>query len=99
MREESKIGVGPVLMAGPVAQAVILAIRELSPAVSVLDRGSYVRVSAPGRCLLDRSLLEKHLGRAFLLPGDLEAVMPAFRGRLTIDERRACWEAFGEVAG
>ena len=92
-RDEAYGGVGPVLLAGPVAQAVIAAIREASPDVTVLDRGSYLRVTAPLRCLLDCERLEKHLGHSFVLPGDLEAVMPAFRGRLTIDERHACWEA------
>ena len=92
-RDQANGGVGPVLLAGPVAQAVIATIRELCADVSVLDRGSYLRVTAPLRCLLDCKRLEKHLGHSFVLPGDLEAVMPAFRGRLTIDERRACWEA------
>ncbi len=88
--------VGPVLEAGEVAQAVIAAIRERNHDVQVLDRGAYLRVSAPRRCLLERRAVERVLGRAFRLPGDLELVMPAFAGRLHVTPDEAVWEAGGQ---
>jgi len=91
--------VGPVLRAEPAARAVIEAIRERNRDVSVLDRGSYWRVRAPGRCEVERAAVEKRLGTRFRFPGDLEAVMASFAGRFTIDEERACWEAPGGEKG
>jgi hypothetical protein len=85
--------VGPVLQAGSVASAVVRAIVEENPRAAVLDRGSYLRVAAPGRCVVTRGALERHLGRAFRLPGDLEAIMPSFAGRFVVDEDEARWES------
>ena len=84
--------VGPVLQAGPATDAVIAAVRELNPQVEVLDRGAYLRVLAPGRCLVTRAHIERHRGCAFVLPGDLELVMSSFKGRLTVTEEEACWD-------
>jgi nitrite reductase/ring-hydroxylating ferredoxin subunit len=83
--------VGPVLRAGATADALVAAIRELNDGVAVLDRGSYRRVTVPGRCRLTREAIERHIGRSFRLPADLEIVMPSFEGRLTIDEGSATW--------
>ena len=84
--------VGPVLEAGATALAVIAAIRKHHPDASIQDRGSYLRVSVPGRCVLRRSDVEHELGRPFALPGDLEQVMPAFSGRMHLDQDEASWE-------
>ena len=83
--------VGPVLEAGEVAAAIIAAIREANEQVTVQDRGAYLRVLVPGRCIVRRDAIERALGRPFTLPGDLEALMPSFRGALHIDSSEAVW--------
>lgn len=85
--------VGPVLRAGRTAEAVVAAIHELNDDVSVLDRGSYVRVTAPGSCHVTRDAVERHLGGPFRLPGDLEIVMPSFEGRLELDGDSVTWSS------
>lgn len=85
--------VGPVLQVGPVADAVIAAIRELNAGVEIVDRGSYRRVLCAGRCRVTREALERHRGGAFRLPVDLESVMPSFKGRLSMSEEEASWDA------
>jgi hypothetical protein len=42
--------------------------------------------------VLDRSAVERHAGVAFRLPGDLEAIMPSFKGRLRLTDDEAVWE-------
>lgn len=83
--------VGPVLSAGDVTLGVVAALRESNPALVVIDRGAYLRALAPGRCVLERALVERVLGRGFRLPVDLELVMPSFVGILHIDDDRAVW--------
>jgi hypothetical protein len=84
--------VGPVLEAGEVATAIVAAIRELDPGVELSDRGAYVRVLAADRCRVTRAAIERALGRPFQLPGDLEAVMPSFKGTFAVSEDEATWE-------
>src|SRR5713101_6034647 len=74
--------VGPVLQSGPVANAIIAAIKDLNQDVMVVDRGAYVRVLVPRCCVVARSAIENHLGRSFRFPGELEMVMSAFKGLL-----------------
>ena len=83
--------VGPVLQSGPIADAIIAALRQLNPELEVIDRRSYVRVAAPGRCRLTRAAVEAQLGVPFRFPGDLEQVMTSFRGRFAVDEDEARW--------
>jgi MmoB/DmpM family len=83
--------VGPVLDAGDVARAVIEAIRADNPEVAVVDRGAYLRVLVPRRCVVRRDAIARALGRDFRLPGDLERVMPSFKGTLAIDDDHAEW--------
>ena len=83
--------VGPVLQAGPLADAIVAAIKELNQDVVVLDRGAYVRVLVPRCCVVTRSAIEHHLGRAFRFPGELETVMPAFKGSLQLNTDDAAW--------
>jgi hypothetical protein len=85
--------VGPVLEAGTVGEAVVQAIREENERVVVNDRGSYLRVLSPGRCTVTRAAIEERLGAPFALPGALERVMPAFKGRLSLASDRAEWTA------
>jgi toluene monooxygenase system protein D len=86
-------GVGPVLESSELGLAVVAAIQSLNLAVRVQDRGAYLRVLSPGRCVVTRQAIEQQLGRPVLLPADLELVMPSFKGRLRIDAERAVWEA------
>jgi hypothetical protein len=83
--------VGPVLQAGTVTNAIIAAIKDLNQDVMVVDRGAYVRVLVPQCCVVTRSAIEKHLGRAFRFPGELETVMSAFKGSLEFNQDDAAW--------
>jgi toluene monooxygenase system ferredoxin subunit len=84
--------VGPVLQAGPIADAVLGAIRALNADVRVLDRGAYLRVLCPRRCVVTRAAIEARTGAPFRLPGDLELVMSSFKGRFAVSEDDASWE-------
>lgn len=83
--------VGPVLKTGAAAAAIVAAIRELNPDAEILDRGAYIRVLSPGRCILTRAAVEKNLGSAFCLPMELERVMPSFKGKFALSEDEAVW--------
>ena len=83
--------VGPVLQSGPVANAIIAAIEDLNQDVMVVDRGAYVRVLVQRCCIVTRSAIEKHLGRPFRFPGELETVMSAFKGSLQLSQDEAAW--------
>jgi hypothetical protein len=83
--------VGPVLEASETASAVVTAIRSLNADAVVEDQGSYLRILAPLRCVVTRRAIEEILGRPFQLPGDLERVMPSFKGTLQISEEEAVW--------
>lgn len=84
--------VGPVLQAGTVANAIIAAIKDLNQDVMVVDRGAYVRVLVPQHCIVTRAAIEKHLGRSFRFPGELESVMSAFKGSLQLNQDQAAWQ-------
>lgn len=92
-RIETAARVGPVLHVSPRTTTIVEAIRALNSDVQVLDRGSYLRVSAPKRCVLTREMIESLDGRPFLLPMDLEAVMTSFAGRFSCSEDTALWES------
>ncbi len=83
--------VGPVLQPGPATAGIVAAIRELNPAASVVDRGSYLRVLAPSPCFVTRAAIERKLGRAIGLGTELEAAMPSFKGRFELSESEAKW--------
>ena len=78
------------------ARAVVQAIRELNQGTVVEDRGAYLRVLVPLRCVVTRRAIEAALGRPFRIPGDLEPLMPAFKGMLELSEDAAVW-SFKEV--
>ena len=84
--------VGPVLQTGAIGAAIVAAIKDLNPDVMVLDRGAYLRVMVPRRCFVTRVAIEKHLGRAFRFPGELETVMSAFKGALQLGQEDAVWQ-------
>lgn len=83
--------VGPVLQSGPVANAIVAAIKDLNQDVMIVDRGAYLRVLVPQCCVVTRSAIEKHLGRSFRFPGELETVMSAFKGSLQLNQDDAAW--------
>ena len=89
--EEVGDGVGPVLTGHPRAQAVLEAIRRLNPSVEIHDRGSYMRVLAPRRCLVTRSAIEDILRQPFDFRAELEIMMPSFKGRMRLDDDEAVW--------
>jgi toluene monooxygenase system ferredoxin subunit len=84
--------VGPVLQAGALGAAIVEAIRALNPGARVVDRGAYLRVLCPGRCVVSRAAIEHRTGAPFRLPGDLELVMSSFKGRFSVDDDEARWE-------
>jgi toluene monooxygenase system protein D len=85
--------VGPVLVEGDETDAVIAAIRELNADVAVRDRGAYLRVEVPRRCVVTRAAIERGLGRPFELPAALERIMPSFTGSFRVTADEASWEA------
>lgn len=87
------VSVGPVLLRGPVGDAVLAAILARAPHGTCIDRGAYVRVLVPGRCTLARADVEASLGRPFVLPGDLEGVMPSFKGVLVFEDDAVIWQS------
>ena|SRR5688500_8451220 len=87
--------VGPVLTPGPLADAVIAVIRAANSGVRVVDRGAYLRVLVPLRCCLDGARVEAIAQTSFRLPGDLEGIMPSFRGRMSISGDQVTWELAG----
>ena len=89
----SIVGVGPLLTNTPAAWAVIDAILAANPEATLDDRGSYIRVSVPNYCSVQRTDIEAALGVAFLLPGDLERIMPAFAGSFAVSHDEAIWTA------
>jgi toluene monooxygenase system protein D len=88
--------VGPVLEASKIGRAIAAAILTSNPRATVDDRGAYLRVSVPGRCILTRRDIEAQLGRHFVLPRELELVMPAFRGLVRISEDGVEWRLGAE---
>jgi hypothetical protein len=64
-------------------------ILELNPGALIHDQGSYLRVSVQDYCILTSDAVEKVTGGIFRLPGDLESVMPSFKGEKVITENQA----------
>jgi toluene monooxygenase system protein D len=84
--------VGPVLQSGAVSDAIVAAIKDLNQDVLVVDRGAYLRVLVPHRCLVTRTAIERRLGRSFRFPGELEVVMSGFKGAILLTESDATWQ-------
>jgi len=93
---EARSAVGPVLIAGPLSNAVVAAIQDENRDVVVLDRGAYLRVLVPRRCVVTRAGVEQRTGQPFRLPTDLEAIMASFKGKLALDASGAVWSLPGE---
>lgn len=84
-------GVGPVLIGRPGGHALLEAIRRLNPSAEINDRGSYIRVLAPRRCMVTRRAIEDILGESFDFRAELEIMMPSFKGRMRLDDDEAVW--------
>ncbi len=93
--EDTTFRVGPVLDKSALGEAVRQVLETENPDVRFVDRGGYVRVLAADPCHLDPAAVSALIGAPFVLPGDLERVMPAFRGRLTLASGRATWTLKG----
>jgi toluene monooxygenase system protein D len=83
--------VGPVLQVGTLTNAIVSAIKDLNQNVIVMDRGAYIRVLVPQRCVVTREAVERHLGRSVRFPGELETVMSAFKGAIQLTATSALW--------
>jgi hypothetical protein len=70
---------------------VIRVIVAGNPGVEVQNRGAYLRVLVPSRCVLLRAQVERVLERPFVLPGDLEKIMPSFAGTFCVNADEATW--------
>jgi len=82
---------GPVLEASELGRTVAAAILRANPGARLRDQGAYLRIESPGNCRVTRAELELALGRSFALPGELEQLMPSFRGQLLVNEDEAQW--------
>jgi toluene monooxygenase system protein D len=89
---DSSLRVGPVLQAGVVSDAIIAAIKDLNQDVLVVNRGAYLRILVPQKCVVTKSGIEKHLGRSFRFPGELEMVLSAFKGAIHLTDSEATWQ-------
>lgn len=84
--------VGPVFESGNLTRELVRVLKALNPGLQVVDEGSYVRVLAKSRCVLDLRVVEKMIGRPFRFPQDLESIMPSFKGRLIFkDDNTVEW--------
>jgi toluene monooxygenase system protein D len=84
--------VGPVLQTGAVSDAIVAAIKDLNQDVLVVDRGAYLRVLVPRKCMVTREAIERRLGRSFRFPGELEVVMSGFKGAILLTENEVTWQ-------
>jgi hypothetical protein len=85
-------GVGPVLIANEIGHAVARAVQAANRDVVLLDRGAYLRLLAPSPCRVGRADVERVLGKPFLIPQDLEAVMPSFAGVIRLERDSVEWK-------
>lgn len=85
------MAVGPVLRAGTLSAAIVAALQAANPGAAVVDRGGYLRVSAPGRLRLARADVEALLGSPVVLGAALQQVMTGYAGRLALTDDTALW--------
>ena len=83
--------VGPVLIDGEVGRALARTIAGENADTVILERGGYLRVTAPSPCAVSRAAVEVELGDAFAFRRDLEPVMPSFQGQLQLEDEVARW--------
>jgi toluene monooxygenase system protein D len=75
--------VGPILIAGDVADAVVEAAEMDNPEKEIVvdDKLAYLRVSAIDEMIITRESIEECLGRPFLMQ-ELEVSLSSFAGRI-----------------
>jgi toluene monooxygenase system ferredoxin subunit len=83
--------VGPVFEAGAPANAAIAAMRALDQPVTIVDRGSYLRVFAPRRLRLTREAFARAAGPELQFPRDVQAIMVSFKGRIAVSDEAIVW--------
>jgi hypothetical protein len=84
--------VGPVLTTGPLADVIIEILQAAYPDLQLVDRGAYVRVMVPERCVLSIAAVKNIVGNEFTLPRDLEVILCAKQGNMRITEDAVIWE-------
>jgi hypothetical protein len=89
--DQDRRRVGPVLLDTPFAEAVVAAILEENDDVVVRHEAAYLRVLVPETCSLSCSVLRSIVGSNVRFPGELEAIMPSFSGRMEITDHSAVW--------
>jgi hypothetical protein len=87
---------GPVFTRGATSDLLVALLRQQNPSARLINRGAYTRVLVPGGCRLLRADIEGRLGRPFVLPADLEELMPSWKGRLSISEDEVVWSGSEE---
>lgn len=85
--------VGPVLDASADGLLLARTLLEHNAGAVLDDRGAYVRVLVPRRCVLARSELERSTRRPWRFPCDIERVMPSFKGFFSVTQDEACWSS------
>ena len=82
--------VGPILRRGEIAQAAIEAAEEDNPGktIRVDDKVAYVRIDTENELVLNRSTMERMLGRPFRM-AELEVDLSSFAGRIQIEDEFA----------
>ncbi len=85
--------VGPVMLAGEFAEAVIEALQADNPntELQLFPRISYVRVLGEGRLKLSKDSLEEMLGRSMRFPGEVEVNLSSFAGRIKVGSEQMEW--------
>lgn len=85
--------VGPILRMGDYVEEVIAAIRDDNPAqdISVVDRGSYVRVQGHDRIRLTENTLRNYLGADYEIRS-FGTMMSSFVGRVITNSDEIVWE-------
>ncbi|MBS1189340.1 MAG: monooxygenase [Rhodocyclaceae bacterium] len=75
--------VGPILRASEITEGVIEAAHEDNPGkeIRVQDKTAYVRIETEGELVLNRSTLERTIGRPFKM-SELEVNLGSFAGRI-----------------
>jgi toluene monooxygenase system protein D len=86
--------VGPVLRMSEDIPAIVAAIEDDNPgvAVEVLDRGSYVRIQAPGRLTVTRESIARNIGRSGYEMRELEVLLASFAGRIANTSEAITWQ-------
>ena len=85
--------VGPILRMGDQVEDVVAAIRDDNPDqdITVVDRGSYVRVQGWDRIRLTRETLRAYLGADYEIRS-FGIIMASFVGRVTTTSDEIVWE-------